>query len=114
MMPFSLQAFPPAWLIEVELTSSQRDKYGDPSEQAPSRVQGCLLAVSTTADSRSNSDVTEVKANLYLPAGTEITSQHLVESFPGAPVEGLWAVVGEPVHWPMGVEVELRKEAADA
>lgn len=113
MNSFPAFGFSRQWLIDVELTSSQRDKYGDPIDQEGTRISGCLLGVTGSDEGESDSDQVAVRANLYLPPGSLITSQHLVETFPGAPVVGLWAVEGEPVHWPMGVVAPLRKESVN-
>lgn len=110
-----LDLLPRQWLFDVTVISGRRDKYGNRANPDSGRtVTGCTLGPTSNDEGGNDSDVVTVRATLYAPPGTSISSTDRVRTPPGSPLPALWAVDGEPVHWPLGTAIPLRKEDLDA
>lgn len=96
----------------VVLRGGGRDHRGNLLPVEEHEVEECLPAPRSTEEPLDRSDLTQAKGVLYrrrhdftfystdqirVPEGTWLTP-------------GVWAVEGEPSHWPAGWEVPLRKE----
>lgn len=110
-----LDLLPPQWRFNVVVSSGQRDKYGNRDGPDQDRtVAGCTLGPTSNDEAGNISDVVAVRATLYAPPGTAISSTDRVRTPIGSPIPALWAVDGEPIHWPLGTAIPLLKEELDA
>lgn len=102
-----LEMFPPEWLVDATLKrGGGKDKWGNPTPFVSIPLPGCLFAPRSTSDPVDRSDLTDSRAVLYAPPGTEVASTDRVE----VPGHGTYAVDGEASYWPLGVEIPLRGE----
>lgn len=106
-----LAKLPDYWKITVELISNPgRDDDGNLRPNTSQMVNGCLLSPSSTTE-QDGSDLVTVSAVLAMPTGIQVHSTDRVRTFPGSPVVAVWNVVGEPAYFPLGTEVQLRRDS---
>ncbi|MFF5793683.1 hypothetical protein ACFY5D_16680 [Paeniglutamicibacter sp. NPDC012692] len=106
-----LSSFPDSWKVTITvLSGGGDDKFGNPLPTTSREVTGCLLSPRATSESNNQSDYVQGEAILYAPTGTAFRSTDKIQTPEGAPIRGMWAVNGDPVNWPLGVEVQLRKD----
>lgn len=108
-----LARLPDAWKTTVTVVRGNRlDEDGDPISGAPSEhtLTGCLLAPKSHEDALDRSDVTFGEGVLFCPPGSDVLPTDRIKTPTGSPLPGTWAVDGEIISWPYGVQVNLRKE----
>lgn len=106
-----LDSFPSTWRTTVTVKSGGgRDKYGDPLPSTIREIPGCLLAPRSSSEPNYQSAYVEGAAVLYTPSGSGITSTDQVITPEGSVLQGTWSVNGDPIRWPWGEEIQLRKD----
>lgn len=108
--------FPPLarlkkWLTPVTvITTGGRDDNGDILPDTSYVQEDCLISLRTTSDPTDRSSVNTGEAVLYAPLSISISTTDRIEVPEGGYLPGLWAVDGQPMRWPLGYEIPLRKE----
>ncbi len=106
-----LDNFPEAWKTTITVKSSGgRDKFGDLLPPTIREVPGCLLAPRSSSEPNNQSAYVEGEAVLYVATESAIVSTDQIITPVGSTIQGTWAVSGDPINWPWGTEVPLRKD----
>lgn len=98
--------FKRSWRVDVTVTTSGRDQWGDPLPGTGSRVvEDCLFSPTSSSEGTDLSDVPDDRAKLLAPEGTVIDSNATIQ----VPHFGMYAVEGTPNMWPLGTSIQLRR-----
>ena len=95
----------------VLLSGGGRDSRGNPLPIVESDIPGCLLAPDPKSELDNLSEKSETTATLFFKQQITIPKNARIRTPEGSPIPGTWAVDGDPTYWPLGVEVNLRKES---
>lgn len=109
-------SMPAEWKTAIRVFRGRgRDKYGDPLPDVGSfYVDDCLVGsgavgmLSLNETDRRNDDVL-TKVFLYAPPDTDIRSRDAIVVPPDHFMRGEYEIAGEPMRWPQGTVVELRR-----
>lgn len=93
------------------LTGGGRDSRGNPLPVVETEIPGCLLSPDPKSEFDNLTEKSDTTATLYFKERITVPKNARIHTPNGAPITGTWAVDGDPVYWPLGVEVNLRKES---
>lgn len=93
------------------LTGGGKDDRGNnlPSTALP--ITGCLLNPQPKSELDNLSESSETLAVLYFNHRLAIPKNARIITPFESSMPGTWAVDGDPVYWPLGTEVNLRKDS---
>jgi len=95
----------------VLLSGGGRDDRGNPLPVIESEIPGCLLAPTPKSELDNLTENSDTTATLYFKQRITIPKNARIRTPEGSPIPGIFAVDGDPIYWPLGVEVNLRKES---
>ena len=110
-----IQSLPATWKHDIDLVSTPgRDDRGDLIPGVTSRIPGCLLAINDVSDLNNLSSQPSVRGRVFIPRDVAVSSTDKIVTYSPAPIVGKWSVDGPAIHWPMGTEIRVEWEGADA
>lgn len=93
------------------LSGGGRDDWNNPLPVVETEIPGCLLTPDPKSEIDNRSEESDTTATLHFKGQITVPKNARIRTPIGAPIAGTWAVDGDPVYWPLGVEVNLRKES---
>lgn len=93
------------------ISGGGRDSWGNPLPKTETPIPGCLLSPDPKSELDNLTEKSETTANLHFTEKISIPKNAQIRTPEGSPIAGTWAVDGDVIYWPLGVEVRLRKES---
>ena len=93
------------------LTGGGRDSRGNPLPTFETEIPGCLLTPDPKSEFDNLTEKSDTTASLHFKEHITVPKNARIRTPQGSPIPGEWAVDGDPVYWPLGAEVNLRKES---
>lgn len=108
-----VKQFPRAWRCEVAVSRVPRDRKGNPLPEQSHTVSECLVGGRDTTDPVDRSNIPQDTIVMYADDPfADIQEGDRVEVPAGPRPSGRYRVHGSPVPWPLGLEVQLRRDGA--
>lgn len=95
------------------ITGGGQDEFFENLPTTETPIPGCLLSPKPKSEFDSLNEKSETYATLFFKAPIDIPKDAQIRTPANSPVEALWMVDGDPIYWPLGVEVNLRKEFSE-